>query len=153
METNRDFKELLESFNKKNVEFILVGAYALAFHGLPRNTGDMDIWINPSVKNASLIIAALNDFGFGSLGLTEQDFTAANTVIQLGVVPSRIDTGQHGPMHGQAKNPVFMGMYLFSSWERQILSATSNAPADCATWPISKPSQNSIPRQAFKQRL
>ncbi len=91
METNRDFKELLELFNEKKVEYILVGAYALAFHGLPRNTGDMDIWINPSPQNAPLIIKALEDFGFGSLGLTELDFTAADTVIQLGVVPSRID--------------------------------------------------------------
>jgi hypothetical protein len=91
MEINRDFKELLESLNSRSVEYLLVGAYALAFHGVPRNTGDMDIWVNPDPTNAERVVAALDDFGFGTLGLTEQDFTAPDMVVQLGVVPSRVD--------------------------------------------------------------
>jgi hypothetical protein len=91
MEINRDFKELLASLNSKAVEYLLVGAYALAFYGVPRNTGDMDVWINPDPKNAERVVEALDAFGFGSLGLTVKDFTAPDMVIQLGVVPSRVD--------------------------------------------------------------
>ncbi|MFH2113448.1 MAG: hypothetical protein ABIJ86_02930 [Spirochaetota bacterium] len=91
MEINRDFKELLESLNSRSVEYLLVGAYALAFHGIPRNTGDMDIWVNPDPENAERVVAALDDFGFGDLGLTVRDFTTPDMVVQLGVVPSRVD--------------------------------------------------------------
>jgi len=70
---------------------MIVGAHALAYHGRPRHTGDLDIWIKPSPKNASRMIAVLNDFGFGSLGLTEQDFLKDNYVTQLGYPPLRID--------------------------------------------------------------
>ncbi|NRF41839.1 hypothetical protein HQN83_24185 [Pedobacter sp. LMG 31643] len=70
---------------------MIVGAHALAYHGRPRHTGDLDIWIKPSAENASKMIKVLNDFGFGSLGLTEQDFLKENYVTQLGYPPLRID--------------------------------------------------------------
>jgi len=76
MELHRDFRELLESFNAHGVEFVLVGAYALAFHGVPRYTGDLDLFVRPMPENARRIIAALGDFGFGSLGLAVEDFAA-----------------------------------------------------------------------------
>ena len=91
MEINRDFKELLEFLNASSVEYLLVGAYALAFHGVPRTTGDMDIWVNPDIGNAERVMAALDEFGFGALGLTVQDFSTPDMVVQLGVVPSRVD--------------------------------------------------------------
>jgi len=91
MEINRDFKELLEFLNASSVEYLLVGAYALAFHGVPRTTGDMDIWVNPDIGNAERVVAALDKFGFGALGLTVQDFSTPDMVVQLGVVPSRVD--------------------------------------------------------------
>jgi hypothetical protein len=69
METRKDFKELLESFNERNVEYIIVGAFALAWHGHPRYTGDLDIFVNPASDNAARVLSALDDFGFGSLGL------------------------------------------------------------------------------------
>jgi hypothetical protein len=69
----------------------VVGAYALAFHGAPRFTGDMDILVRPDVRNARRIIAALNEVGFASLGLTVDDFTKPDKVVQLGVAPVRID--------------------------------------------------------------
>jgi len=91
MDTQQDFKELLELFNEHKVEYIIVGAYALAYHGAPRFTGDMDIFVKPSVENAKKIVSGLSGFGFGSLNLTVEDFQTPNSVIQLGVPPVRID--------------------------------------------------------------
>ena len=86
-----DFKELLELLNSHKVEYIIVGAYALALHGNPRFTGDLDIYIKPDTLNASQVLAALKEFGFGSLELEEKDFTEVHKVIQLGMPPVRID--------------------------------------------------------------
>jgi hypothetical protein len=91
MEVQKDFRELLELFNAHNVEYVIVGAYALAFHGVPRFTGDIDILVRPSPDNARKILSALTDFGFGSLALTADDFQKPDSVIQLGVPPVRID--------------------------------------------------------------
>lgn len=91
MEIQSDFRDLLELFNKHKVDYLIVGGYALAFHGAPRYTGDLDIFINAGDDNAHRIINALNEFGFGSTGLSLQDFTAPGRVIQLGYPPVRID--------------------------------------------------------------
>jgi hypothetical protein len=91
MEIQKDFKELLESFNAQKVEYLIVGGYALAFHGAPRFTGDIDLLVKPDTENARHILAALNDFGFGSLNLNESDFTKQGNIVQLGVPPVRID--------------------------------------------------------------
>ncbi|GKT10621.1 hypothetical protein [Desulforhabdus sp. TSK] len=91
MEVQPDFRDLLELFNRHQVEFMLVGGYALAFHGVPRYTGDMDVFVRVSAKNAMRIIAALNEFGFGAAGLTTEDFLKENMVVQLGVPPVRVD--------------------------------------------------------------
>ena len=91
MEIRNDFKELLELFNKHKVEYLIVGGYALAFHGAPRFTGDIDLLVRPVCENAERILAALNEFGFGSLDLSENDFTTPGKVVQLGVPPIRID--------------------------------------------------------------
>jgi hypothetical protein len=91
MEVQQDFKELLELFNKHRVEYMIVGGYALAFHGAPRYTGDMDIYIKPDSQNGERITAALKDFGFGEVGLSVEDFIYPEKVIQLGVPPVRID--------------------------------------------------------------
>ncbi len=91
LDVQPDFRDLLALFNAHKVEYVVVGAYALAFHGAPRFTGDMDILVRPAVRNARRIIAALTEFGFGSLGLTVEDFKEAGRVVQLGVAPVRID--------------------------------------------------------------
>ena len=91
MEAQQDFKELLELFNKYRVEYMIVGGYALAFHGAPRYTGDMDIYIKPDSQNGERITTALKDFGFGEIGLSVEDFIYPEKVIQLGVPPVRID--------------------------------------------------------------
>ncbi len=91
MEAQQDFKELLKLFNAHNVEYVIVGGYALAFHGVPRYTGDIDLLIKPEQKNAHKVLNALKDFGFGALDLSINDFSSPGKVVQLGVSPVRID--------------------------------------------------------------
>ncbi len=91
MEIYPDFRELLALFRAHNVEFVIVGGYAMAFHGAPRATGDIDLLINPSPANAERVVAAINSFGFASLGLTANDFSNPGQVVQLGMPPVRID--------------------------------------------------------------
>jgi hypothetical protein len=76
---------------KHDVEFLVVGGYAVAFHAKPRFTKDIDIWVRRTTKNATSLLAALDEFGFGGLGLTVEDFTKEGSIIQLGVAPNRID--------------------------------------------------------------
>lgn len=91
MEVQQDFRELLALFNRHAVDYVIVGAYALGFHGVPRYTGDLDIFVKPEPINAEGIMRALHEFGFGSVGLTAADFEAEGKVVQLGFPPVRID--------------------------------------------------------------
>ena len=91
MEVQKDFKELLESFNARGVEYVIIGAHALAFHGAPRYTGDIDLLVKPSADNARRIIEGLTAFGFGSIGLEASDFETPGSVVQLGQPPVRVD--------------------------------------------------------------
>ncbi len=68
-----DFKELLALFNANAVDYVIVGAHALAFHGAPRYTGDLDLYVRPGPDNAARVMASLREFGFGSAGLSEKD--------------------------------------------------------------------------------
>ncbi|MDB5159212.1 MAG: nucleotidyltransferase family protein [Mucilaginibacter sp.] len=86
-----DFVDFIELLNRHDVAYMVIGAHALAFHGRPRHTGDLDIWIEPSNENATKMVALLKEFGFGSLGLKEADFLKPNYVTQLGYPPLRID--------------------------------------------------------------
>lgn len=88
---SRDFKEFVELLIKNKVEYLIVGGYAVAIHGYPRYTGDLDIWLNPTPENAKSIVKTVNEFGFSSFNLTESDFTKPGNVIQLGYPPLRID--------------------------------------------------------------
>jgi hypothetical protein len=91
MEIQRDFRELLALFNAQQIDYIIVGAHALAFHGAPRYTGDLDILVRPDGENAKRILKALEGFGFGALGLTVEDFNVPDKIVQLGVAPVRVD--------------------------------------------------------------
>lgn len=91
MEVQQNFRDLLALFNVHKVDYIIVGAYALAYHGAPRYTGDMDILVRPVSENARRILRALDKFGFGSLGLTVEDLASPDKVVQLGITPVRID--------------------------------------------------------------
>lgn len=91
MVLNKDFKEFIALLNEHKVQYIIVGGYALAFHGYPRFTKDIDLWILPNPENAERILAVLHDFGFAPLDLAVEDFILPNKVIQLGQPPNRID--------------------------------------------------------------
>jgi hypothetical protein len=91
LEIQPDFKELLALLNQNKVEYIVVEAFAMAFHGTPRFSGDIDIYVNPTPENAHRVGKTLQDFGFGSLGLKETDFDRPGQIIQLGQPPVRID--------------------------------------------------------------
>ena len=91
MELDKDFNEFVELFLEHNVRFLIVGGYALAAHGLPRATGDLDAWVWVNPENAQNIMRALNAFGFQNLSLTESDFSKEDSIIQLGYPPFRID--------------------------------------------------------------
>jgi len=88
---SKDFKEFIELLNEHSVRYLVVGGYAVAFHGHPRYTKDLDVWIELSPENADKILTALEKFGFGSLGLKHEDFLEADQIIQLGYPPNRID--------------------------------------------------------------
>ena len=88
---NKDFRDILSAFCEEKVEFMLVGAYALAAHGLPRATGDIDLWIKRSKENAERVWSALQRFGAPLSSFTKDDLTSPGTIIQLGVTPRRID--------------------------------------------------------------
>ena len=91
MEVQPDFRDLLELLNEHEVEYLIVGGYALAYHGAPRYTGDIDILVRRSPGNARRLLAALDAFGFRFPNLTEGDFQKPDRVIQLGLPPVRVD--------------------------------------------------------------
>ena len=88
---NQDYKEFIQSLNDNHVRYLVVGGYAVAFHGHPRYTKDIDIWIEMTNANAEKVITSLEQFGFGSLGLRKEDFLVPDQTIQLGYPPTRID--------------------------------------------------------------
>ncbi len=88
---NQDFKEFIASLNANKVRYLIVGGYAVAFHGHPRYTKDLDVWIERTPQNAARMLKALEQFGFGSLGLTKDDFLVPDRIIQMGLPPNRID--------------------------------------------------------------
>jgi len=88
---NQDFKEFIQFLNDNQVHYLVVGGYAVAIHGHPRYTKDIDIWVEISRENALKIIKSLQQFGFGSLDLKCEDFLIDNQIIQLGYPPNRID--------------------------------------------------------------
>jgi phage replication-related protein YjqB (UPF0714/DUF867 family) len=95
---SKDFKEFIGFLNKNDVRYLIVGGYAVAFHGYPRYTRDLDVWIELSPENAANVIEALEKFGFGALQIKKEDFLEHEQIIQLGYPPNRIDilTSLHG---------------------------------------------------------
>jgi predicted nucleotidyltransferase len=88
---SKDFKEFAELLHSNGVEYLIVGGYALAAYGHPRYTGDLDFWVGCDADNAARILKALEQFGFGGLGITQVDLTTPQQIIQLGYPPRRID--------------------------------------------------------------
>src|ERR1044071_1636732 len=91
MSLNADLREFIELLNSRGVDYVIVGAHSLAFHGRPRYTGDLDILVRPSSENATKLISLLRDFGFGQGDFADADFTLPEQMIKLGRAPNRID--------------------------------------------------------------
>jgi hypothetical protein len=93
MDVNEDFVDIAKGFIDNGVDFLIVGAYALAAHGFPRTTGDIDIFVRPAPENAARVFRALADFGapVAAHGVTQHDFEVEDKVYQLGLPPRRID--------------------------------------------------------------
>ncbi len=91
MRLHKDIREFIALCLSQKVEFLLVGGYALAFHGAPRFTEDIDLMVLVSPGNADRLFLALREFGFGDAGISRDDFLEADQVIQLGRAPNRID--------------------------------------------------------------
>ncbi|QDA62573.1 hypothetical protein FHG12_13275 [Hymenobacter jejuensis] len=87
----QEYKEFVELLNANKVEYLVVGAYAVARYGYVRATGDIDVWVNPTKENAQRVVTTLQLFGLGGLGYTIDDFSTPDTIVQLGVAPLRID--------------------------------------------------------------
>jgi acetolactate synthase regulatory subunit len=87
----KDLREFVELLNSNKVDYLVVGAFAVAFHGYPRYTADLDILVRPTPDNAQRILHVLNQFGFASLGISASDLESYGMVVQLGVKPNRID--------------------------------------------------------------
>ena len=91
MRLSSDLREFLELLNARGVDYLVVGAHSLAFHGRPRYTGDLDVLIFPSDANAKVLVELLTEFGFADSRFTASDFIEGDQIIQLGRPPNRID--------------------------------------------------------------
>jgi predicted nucleotidyltransferase len=91
MELDKDFREFIGLLNEHKVKYLVIGGYAVNFHGYPRYTKDIDFWLWMTDENIKKLINAIKDFGFGSLNLVVEDFMTPENIIQLGYEPLRID--------------------------------------------------------------
>src|ERR1051326_4437646 len=101
---SKDLQEFIHLLNTERVEYLVVGAWAVAFHGRPRYTGDVDVFLRRDAANSERMMRVIEAFGFGSTGIKAEDFLKEDFVIQLGVEPNRIDllTGTSGVEFGEA---------------------------------------------------
>lgn len=91
MELDKDFKEFIKLLNEHDVQYMVIGGYAVNFYGYPRYTKDIDLWLWMNVENIDKLLEAIKDFGFGSFNLKREDFMSPENIIQLGYEPYRID--------------------------------------------------------------
>ncbi len=117
MTANRDFRDLFATLNAEGAEFLVVGGYALAVHGHPRFTKDLDVWVRADEENGRKVWKALDAFGAPMSNLTLQDLTAPGIVFQMGIPPNRVDvlTGIDGVTFQEA-------------WEHRIESKYGDQP-------------------------
>jgi len=141
---NDDYRDMLRALADEKVKFLLVGAYALAAHGYPRATMDIDIWVLPSSENAEAVMRALRRFGAALQNLTKEDLQTDGTVFQIGVAPRRIDiiTAASGlrfeDTFARAISIDVEGIEVHVPACR-ILSETSGRRVGPRTWPMPKP--------------
>src|SRR5580658_2218878 len=143
MPLNKNWRELLELLNSNEVEYLVVGAFAVAFHGFSRYTADLDLFVRPTPENADRAMRALAQFGFGNAGMHAQDFQSPGNAILLGVKPNRVDlvTGISGVTFEEA-----WALVRRASWREFRLSllaakncsVTSGARAVPKIWAMRK---------------
>ena len=109
--------------NSHNVEYVVVGGHAVAFHGYPRFTGDIDFLIRTTPDNVSRVLTVLNVFGFGNLGIVEQDLLERGRVLQLGHPPNRIDLLTS-----------ISGVDFDSAWEQRVQTLMDDQPVALLGW-------------------
>jgi len=118
-----DLREFIELLNSHCVEYLIVGGHAVAFHGHPRFTGDIDFFVRMTSLNAQRLLAVLNDFGFGGLGITERDLLEPKRILQLGQPPNRIDILTS-----------ISGVDFDSAWESRVKSSMDDQPVIMIGW-------------------
>ena len=118
-----DLKEFIELLNSHGVEYVVVGGHAVAFHGHPRFTGDIDFFIRMTSSNVNRILAVLEDFGFGGLGITEQDLLQPERIIQLGQPPNRIDILTS-----------ISGVDFESAWDKRVETVMDDQAVNILGW-------------------
>ena len=121
MPLNKDWREFIELLNSNEVEYLVVGAFAVAFHGVSRYTADLDLLVRPTKRNANRVLRALPEFGFGKLGIQAADLSSPGMVVQLGVKPNRIDllTAISGVSFEEALNferSIWLGSWPVFGW-------------------------------------
>src|SRR5215831_9143260 len=119
MPLNKDLRECVELLNSHQVEYLIVGAFAVAFHGFPRYTGDIDILVRPTEENARRVLNALAQFGFRGLGIREQDLTSPGKVVQFGLPPNRIDI-----------LTAVSGLTFEEAWDSRVQGELSGTPVN-----------------------
>jgi hypothetical protein len=112
-----DLRELLALLIANGVEFLVVGGHAVAFHGYPRFTEALDLYVRPSTENAARTMAVLQAFGFGNIGIAAEDFVADDRVIQLGRAPNRVDLLTR-----------LWGVDFDEAWARRVTGALDDLP-------------------------
>ncbi|MBF0104237.1 MAG: hypothetical protein HQM16_02810 [Deltaproteobacteria bacterium] len=117
MDVNKDFKEFLELLNRHNCKYVIVGGYAVIFHGYPRFTGDIDIYYQLGEQNTKSLLTALKEFGFDFLELTPEELNKKGQIFQLGNPPNRID------LINQAD-----GIEFDQVWENKVEGKYGNLP-------------------------
>lgn len=118
MELKNDFQSFIKLLNSCHAQYIITGGFAVAIHGYPRYTGDIDIWIDPSIENALKVLAALQSFGYSDKQVNLQDLTTPGIVVQLGYPPNRIDL-----VTGLA------GVDFEDCWNNKVSMSFGDAPA------------------------
>jgi hypothetical protein len=114
---NPDFRDLLSTFNAHGVDYLVVGAHALAAHGHVRATNDLDVWVRPSSTNAPKVIEALRAFGAPLLDLAEKDLAQPGVIFQIGVPPVRVDV-----------ITVVDGVAFDEAWSERMSTAYAGVP-------------------------
>jgi hypothetical protein len=118
-----DLREFIGLLNSHNVEYLIVGGYAVAFHGHPRFTGDIGFLIRRTVSNAQRVLSALDAFGFGSLGIADRDLLEPGRNVQLGHPPNRIDILTS-----------ISGVDFDSAWEGRVQTLMDDQPVSLLGW-------------------